>query len=166
MRYLMKQKVFCLGDDFAVKDDRGRDAFYIDGKVFTLRQTLVFLDPGGSEVARIVKRILSFGPSYDLYRGGKHVANVRKQVDTLFRCPFTIDGPGPDDYEAAGNFIDHAYRFERGGRTVAEVSKRWFSLTDSYGVDIVDGEDPLLILAGTVVIDLCCHDEHGSHGKK
>jgi len=40
------------------------------------------------------------------------------------------------------------------------VSKKFFSLSDTYGVDVVEGEDHVLILACTVVIDLCSHDEH------
>ena len=62
-----------------------------------------------------------------------------------------------DDLEAQGSFMDMEYTFERGGRKVAEVSKRWFSWTDTYGVDIADGEDDVLILASTVVIDMICH---------
>lgn len=159
MRYLMKQKLFCLGDDFAITDQHGREAFYVDGKVFTIRHTLAFLDPGKREVARIEKRLLSLGPVYDLYRDGRAVAKISKQLFTLFRCKFTIDVPGPNDYEAVGSFIDHDYRFERGGRTVGRVSKKWFRLTDTYGVEVEDGEDALLLLASTVVIDLCCHEE-------
>jgi uncharacterized protein YxjI len=33
----------------------------------------------------------------------------------------------------------------------------WFRLTDTYGVEIADGEDPVLILASAVVIDMICH---------
>lgn len=160
MRYLMKQKIFCLGDDFAIKDESGREVAYVDGRVFTLRQTLDFLDARGARVAQIVKRLLSFGPVYDLYRGDRVVATISKNLFTFFRCKFTVDVPGPDDYEASGSFTDHDYRFERRGHTVALVSKKWFGLTDSYGVEIHPEEDVLLLLASTVVIDLCCHDEH------
>jgi len=77
---------------------------------------------------------------------------------TLFRCRFTVDVPGPDDYEAQGDFMDMEYTFSRAGEgQVAEVSKRWFSWSDTYGVDISDGEDDVLILASTVVIDMVCH---------
>jgi uncharacterized protein YxjI len=34
------------------------------------------------------------------------------------------------------------------------VSKRFFAFSDTYGVDIVDGEDDITILATAVVIDL------------
>lgn len=161
MRYQMHQKLFCLGDDFAVKDEQGREAFYVDGKVFTLRKTLSFLDAERNEVARIVKRLISIGPVYDVYSGGRLMATVSKKLFTLFRCKFSIDVPGPDDLEAVGSFIDHDYRFERGGRTVAWVSKKWFRLTDTYGVEVTDGVDPILILASTAVIDLCCHEDEG-----
>ncbi len=43
---------------------------------------------------------------------------------------------------------------------VAEVSKQWFTLADTYGVQISQGEDDVLILASTVVIDMACHGDH------
>ena len=85
---------------------------------------------------------------------------VKKHLFTLFRCKFTVDVPGPDDLEAEGSFLDMEYTFARAGKTVAEVSKRWFSFTDTYGVDIDGGEDDVLILASTVVIDMICHGDH------
>jgi uncharacterized protein YxjI len=75
---------------------------------------------------------------------------------TLFRCKFSVDVPGPDDLEAQGSFLDYDYKFTRGGHTAAEVSKSWFSMRDTYGVEIADGEDAVLILASTVVIDMVC----------
>ncbi len=84
---------------------------------------------------------------------------VKKHLFTLFRCRFTVDVPGPDDLEAQGKFLDREYTFSRSGRTVATVSQRWFTWADTYGVDIVDGEDEVLILASTVVIDMACHGD-------
>jgi len=51
------------------------------------------------------------------------------------------------------------YTFTRCGKVVATVSKQWFAWTDTYGVDIADGEDDVLILASTVVIDMVCHGD-------
>ena len=161
MRYVMRQKILSWGDDFTIKDADGRDAYRVDGKVLSFGDKLRFLDArSGAEVARIDQRLLSFGPSYEITRGGRHVATVKKQLFTLFRAKFTVDVPGPDDLEATGSFFDHEYTFERAGRTVASVSKRYFSFTDTYGLDIAPGEDDVLILASAVVIDLCVHDDH------
>ena len=45
-------------------------------------------------------------------------------------------------------------------RVVATVSKRWFSFTDTYGIEVADGEDPVLILASAVVVDMVCHSDN------
>jgi len=84
---------------------------------------------------------------------------VKKSIFTFFRCEFTVDVPGPDDLVAEGDFWQHEYSFLRHGRAVAAVSKRWFSWTDTYGVDVAQGEDDVLVLASAVVIDLCCHQD-------
>jgi uncharacterized protein YxjI len=72
-----------------------------------------------------------------------------------------VDVPGPDDLEAEGDFLDHEYVFNRDGSPVAAVSKQWFSWSDTYGVDIEHGEDDIVILASTVVIDMACHADKG-----
>ncbi|MGC3957128.1 MAG: LURP-one-related family protein [Verrucomicrobiota bacterium] len=163
MRYLMKQKLFCFGDDFAIKDEAGNDRFFVDGKAFTFGDKLSFQDMNGNELAFIRQKLLSWGPTYEIYREGKLAAVVKKHLFTLFRCKFTVDVPGPDDLEAQGSFMDMEYAFERSGQMVAEVSKRWFSWSDTYGVDIAAGEDDVLILASTVVIDMVCHQDGKRH---
>ena len=100
------------------------------------------------------------GPTYEITRNGELAAVVKKHLFTLMRCKFTVDVPGPDDLEAQGNFLDMEYTFTRAGQVVAEVSKRWFTFADTYGVDVQDGEDDVLILASTVVIDMVCHGDH------
>lgn len=160
MRYVMKQKLFSWGDDFLIKDENGRDAFFVDGKAFSLGNQLSFQDMAGNELAFIKQKLLAWGPTYEIYREGQLYAVVQKELFTFFKCRFTVDVPGPDDLEAEGDFMDHEYTFTRNGLDVAEVSKQWFSWTDTYGVDIAAGEDEVLIIASTVVIDMACHDEH------
>ena len=159
MRYVMKQKLFSWGQDFHIKDDAERDVYFVDGKVFTLGQKLSFQDLDGNELAFIRQKLLSWGPTYEISRSGQLVAIVKKKLFTFMRCKFTIDVPGPDDLESEGNLLDYEYTFTRHGQTVATVSKRWFSLTDTYGVEIASGEDDVLILSSTVVIDMACHSD-------
>lgn len=160
MRYLLKQKFWSWGDDFTIKDEAGNDAFFVDGKVFTIGNKLSFQDMNGNELAFIRQKLLSWGPTYEITRDGALAAVVKKHLFTLFRCKFTVDVPGPNDLEAQGSFLDMEYSLTRGGRQVAEVSKRWFSWTDTYGVEINHTEDPVLILASVVVIDMVCHADN------
>jgi uncharacterized protein YxjI len=157
MRYIMKQKLFCWGDDFVIRDEEGRDRFFVDGKAFTLAEQLSFQDTAGRELAYIRQRLLAWGPTYEIYRGGAVAAVVKKELFTFFKCRFQVDVPGPDDPEATGDFLDLEYQFVRRGRPIATVSKRWFALADTYGVEIAAGEDDVLLLAATVVIDMVCH---------
>jgi len=159
VRYLMRERILSWGDDFTIKDEAGREAFYVDGKVFSFGDKLSFKDRDGQEVALIDQKLLSFGAQYEIARGGTTVAVVKKHLFTLFRARFTVDVPGPDDLEAKGNFLEHEYVFERDGRDVARISKKWLSLSDSYAIDINEGEDDVVILAAAVVIDLVSHPD-------
>jgi len=158
-RYIMKQKLFCWGDDFVIRDEVGNDAFFVDGKVFCLGNQLSFEDLQKRELVYIKQTLLAWSPTYEIYRDGVVVAVVRKDLFTFFQCAFSVDVPGPNDLVAQGNFLDHEYTFMRGTDCVATISKQWFSWTDTYGVDITDGEDDVLLLASTVVIDMACHPD-------
>lgn len=159
MRYVLKQKFWSLGDDFTIKDESGNEVYFVDGKVFTIGNKLSFQDMNGNELAFIHQKLLSWGPTYEITRDGALAAVVKEHLFTLIHCKFTVDVPGPDDLEARGSFLDMEYTFARGSRPVAEVSKRWFSWTDTYGVEIGNDEDPVLLLASAVVIDLVCHGD-------
>jgi uncharacterized protein YxjI len=156
---MMRERILSWGDDFTIKDADGNEAFHVDGKVFSFGDKLTFKDSSGTEVLRINQKLLSFGPLYEIIRGGETVAAVKKHLFTLFRARFTVDVPGPDDLEARGNFLDHEYTFTRHEREIARVSKKFFSLADTYAIDIDDGEDNVLILAAAVVIDLVSHPD-------
>jgi uncharacterized protein YxjI len=156
MRYVMKKKLFSWGSDFTIRDVDGSDVFFVDGKMLSLRDLLVFQDMRGNELATVQKKLLSWGPTYEIYHAGELKAVVKESLFTLLGHRFTVDDEnGPDDLEASGNFTDHQYTITRGGRQVAQVSERWFTLADTYGVDIVEGQDDVLILACTVVIERC-----------
>ena len=156
MRYVMKKKLLAMGDDFVIKDADGNDAFYVDGKVFTIRDRLIFQDMSGNELCVIQKKLLSWGPTYEIYRAGELKAVVKEALFTLVGHRFSVDDvQGDDDLDAKGNFTDHEYTFTRRGPLVAQVSESWFSIRDTYGVDVSPGQDDVLILACAVVIERC-----------
>lgn len=157
MRYLLRQKLFSWGDDFTIKDENERDAFFVDGKMFSFGDQLSFQDMQGNELAYIKEKVFAWGKTFEIYRSGRLAAVVKKELFTFFKCRFTVDVPGPDDLEATGDFLDHEYEFRRGDRTVASVSKQWFTLRDTYGIDVADNEDAVLVLASAVVVDMACH---------
>ena len=159
MRYLMHQKWLSFGDDYTIQNESGQDVFFVDGRAFSIGDKLSFEDMAGNELAFIRQRLLTLGKTYDIERNGR-TTTIHKEMFTFFSCTFQIDVPGPNDLEAKGNLSDHEYQIrDTRGQAVAEVSKRWFRFTDTYGVDVAPGQDDVLILAAAVVIDLCCHPD-------
>lgn len=159
MRFVMKERLLSWGDDFYIKDENDRDVFFVDGKALSIGDQLSFQDLQGNELAYIKQKLIALGPTFEIYRDGQLVAVVKKKLFTFLRHVFTVDVPGPDDLVAEGDFWDHEYTFSRDGRVVGQVSKRWIAWSDTYGVEIADDEDAVLVLASAVVIDQVCHDE-------
>ncbi len=159
-RYQLNQKIFSLGDSYTICDEDGEEKAIVRSQFFTIGKKLFLEDNNGNELLMIRQRLLSFGPCYEISAQGQQIAVVKKHLFTFFKCRFSVDVPGPDDLEATGSFLDHEYTFERGGREVATVSKKWFSFGDSYGVEIIDGQDDVLILGSAIVIDLASHPEN------
>ena len=157
-KYRMREKMFAVGDDYWIEDDGGERAFKVNGKALRIRDTLVLETPEGSELFTIQEKKLSVRDKMEVERDGKTVATVKKALITPLRERFSIEVEGGDDMEAKGNIVDHEYSIERGGDKVAEVSKRWFRVRDTYGIEIAPGQEEALILAVTVCIDQMTHD--------
>jgi uncharacterized protein YxjI len=162
VRYVLREKLLTVTHDFAIYDEGGKELYRVDGKLLSFGNKLSLREVEGREVATIDQKLLSWGPTYEIHRDGQLAAVVKKHLFTVLRYRFTVDVPGPDDLEAMGDLIHRDYTFKRGDRTVAEVSKRWLTLTDMYGVDVVAGEDAVLILASVIVIHLVTHEEAAS----
>jgi uncharacterized protein YxjI len=151
-RFLMREKLLAIGDDFWIENDNGARAYKVNGKAVRLRQTFVLEDASGGEVARIQERKLSIRDKIVIERGGDTAATVHKALVGI-RDRFAIDVEHGDDLKAHGNVVDHEYEIRRDGDTIATISKKWFRVRESYGVEINGGEDTALILAMTVAID-------------
>ncbi len=151
-RFLMREKLLSIGDDFWIENAEGERAYKVDGKAFRVRQTFVLENAAGDEVARIQERKLSIRDTVAIERGGDTAATVKKALVGI-RDRFSIDVAHGADMKAHGNVVDHEYEIERDGDTVATISKKWFRVRESYGVDVAPDEDVALILAITVAID-------------
>ena len=158
-RYQMRQKIFALGQDFFIEDERGQKVFKVDGKVLRVRDTLYFKDLQGNTLCQIQQKIARIRDTMDIDGpDGKAVASVKKAVITPVRDRWTVKiGNGPD-LKVQGNILDHEYKIEEGRTKIAEISKKWFRLRDSYGVEVAPGQKDIVILAVTVAVDMMAHE--------
>jgi uncharacterized protein YxjI len=154
----MRQKLVSIGDDFWIENEAGQRVFKVDGKALRVRQTLIFEDTQGHELAKIQERMLHIKDSMEIEGpDGRRVAMVKKALITPLRDRWTVNVADGPDLEVQGNIVDHEYTIGEGRDKVAEVSKRWFRLRDTYGVEIEPGQDDVVILAVTVVLDEMAH---------
>jgi uncharacterized protein YxjI len=161
--YLLRERFFRLGEDSDITDEHGRPVPQVDGKVLSLCKRLVVRDPEGREVAQVQRKLIAMRPTYEISIAGRRAAEVRKRLFTPFGDRFTIDVPGPDDMEMTGDLLDHEFAIRRGDQTVATISKRWFSMRDTYAVDIAADQDDLLLLASVLALDLAEDQERAQH---
>ncbi|HSL64884.1 MAG TPA: LURP-one-related family protein [Gaiellaceae bacterium] len=157
-KYRMREKLFAIGDDFWIENEDGELQFKVNGKALRLRDTLVLEDSSGTELFSIQEKKLRVRDTMEIERGGHTVATVKKALISPFRERFSIEVEGGEDMEAKGNVVDHEYKVERAGEKVAEVSKRWFRVRDTYGIEIAPGADDALVLAVAVCLDQMAHD--------
>ena len=157
-RYQMHEKLVSIGDDFWIENGAGQRVFKVDGRALRIRETFKIKDMQGNEVAEIQEKLVTVRDTMDIARGGQTIATVKKALMTPLRGRFAVKIAGGADMDVQGNILAHDYKIEQGGREIAEVSKKWFRVRDSYGVDIQPGQDDALILAITVVIDQMMSD--------
>jgi len=151
--YLIRKKLVAFGDDFWVEDERGDRVFHVDGKVMRLRDTFVIETPDGEELVTVKERKLPLRETMVIERHGEELATVQKALITPLRDKFTVELTRGGRLEARGDFLDHEFTIEwENGVPMAEVSKKWFSLRDTYGVSIAPEQDAVFAIAIAVCI--------------
>jgi uncharacterized protein YxjI len=166
-RYKIRQKMISIGDDFWIENQDGQRVFKVDGKALRLRKTLIFEDVNGNKLAQIQERWLPIKETMAIDdANGNQMATVKKALIAPLRDRWSVNVKGGPDLDVQGNILDHEYSIKQGWNKVAEVSKKWISLTDTYMVEIDDGQNDVLILAIAVAIDMMAHDDNDKEKKK
>ena len=155
-RFQMRQKMISIGDDYWIEDEHGERAFKVDGKAVRIRDTWSLEDASGREVATIREKKLSIRNSITIDLGDRQ-ATVKKALVGI-RDRFVVEVDGGPDLKIHGNIVDHEYEVERDGDEIAEISKKWFRVRDTYGVEVRDPLDVVLVLAATVAVDALAHE--------
>jgi uncharacterized protein YxjI len=152
-RYRMREKMFAIGEDFWIETKDGENAFKVDGKALRLRDTFILKDANGDDLFTAQAKKLHIHDTMKIERRGDTVATIKKALITPLRDRFSIELADGTELKAKGNIVDHEYKIERDGDAVAEVSRRWFRIRDTYGIEIAPGQEDALILAVTACID-------------
>lgn len=165
MRYSVREKIFSIGDDFWVTDEQGNQVYLVDGKALRLRETFELKDRSGSVVATVRKKLLAIRDSMNIERDGTVIATVKKALISPLHHRSVVELSGGGELEAVGNILDKEFEIRSGGAVLAQISRSWFRLRDTYGVDVAPGQDDALMLAIAVCLDRIHHDEEENRSR-
>lgn len=164
MRYQVQERLFSVGTDFWIEDEAGDRAFLVDGKALSLRETFELKDAAGHLRARIRKRLLAMRDTMEIEDGSGVIATVRPAFFSPLRHRYLIDLADGERLEATGNFADKDWTLTAAdGREVGRISRQWFRIRDSYGVEVAPGADDGVVIAIAVCIDRIHEDEVRKH---
>jgi uncharacterized protein YxjI len=165
MRYAVKEKLFSIGDDFWITDEAGDNAFLVDGKVLRLRQTLEIQDPDRHVLVTVRKKLIALHESMEIEEDGALVATVRKALISPLRHRSTVELADGRHLDVTGSILDKEFEITAGGEVLARISRAWFRIRDTYGVEVAPGQDDVLFLAIAVALDRIQHDDDAGDGR-
>ncbi|MFD9368284.1 LURP-one-related/scramblase family protein [Streptomyces sp. NPDC060020] len=154
MKYLVRDKVLAIGDDYWIEDEDGRHAFLVDGKALRVRDTLELKDPDGLILITLREKMLGFRDAMTLERDERRLAVIRRKRFSLLRNHFRVTMAEGTELDVSGRILDREFKVEYDGELLALVSRQWYRLRETYAVDVVreDADAALLVAVAVCVI--------------
>ncbi|MFF0588901.1 LURP-one-related/scramblase family protein [Streptomyces sp. NPDC003781] len=153
MRFLVYDRLLGIGDDYWIEDDRGNKVFLVDGKAMRLRDTWELKDAQGRVLIDIHQKVFALRDTMVIERAGEPLARIKRKRLSLLRNHYRVSLADGTELDVSGKILDREFAVEYDGELLAVVSRRWLTLRDTYGVDVVrDDADPALLIALAVCV--------------
>ncbi|WP_030762250.1 LURP-one-related/scramblase family protein [Streptomyces sp. NRRL F-2664] len=154
MKYLVRDKMLAIGDDYWIEDEDGRHAFLVDGKALRFRDTLELKDPDGRILITLREKLLGFRDAMTLEREERRLAVIRRKRFSLLRNHFRVTLVEGTELDVSGRILDREFKVEYDGELLALVSRQWYRVRETYAVDVVreDADAALLVAVAVCVI--------------
>jgi len=160
-QFIIDQKIMAMRDTYGIKDRNGNLLAYVKKKVVSLGPNFWFESPDGARLGEVKGKVVTVRPTFEVYDAqGQLVAVVKKKVLKLLGSEWWLENAsGQEVARIKGKIMAHDFTIQSPtGTPLAQITKKWVTLRDSYGVEIVgSGLDPYVILAYAVVMD---HVQH------
>ncbi|MEV5440109.1 LURP-one-related family protein [Streptomyces sp. NPDC052682] len=153
MRFLVYDRLLGIGDDYWIEDERGTKVFLVDGKALRLRDTWELKDTQGRVLIDIHQKMLALRDTMVLQRAGEPLATIRRKRLSLLRHHYRVSLADGNELDVSGRILDREFAIEYDGELLAVISRRWITLRDTYGIDVVrEDADPALLVALAVCV--------------
>lgn len=92
----------------------------------------------------------------------RELATVQKKFSFIGK-KFSIESVFGEYTIDSIDIFSHAYVIRKHGQVVANISRAFFTLADTYGVEILGNEDHAFIIALAIVIDQVLAEDQRNH---
>ncbi|MEU7578464.1 LURP-one-related family protein [Streptomyces sp. NPDC041068] len=162
MRLLVRDRMLGIGDDYWIEDDQGRKVFFVDGKAMRLRDTFELKDMQGRVLIDIRAKMLALRDTMVIEREGEPLAKVKRKRLSLLRNHYRVELVDGTELDVSGKILDREFAIEYDGELLADISRRWFRVRETYGLHVVrEDADPALLLAVAVCVIRLAEKERG-----
>ncbi|MFI5658205.1 LURP-one-related/scramblase family protein [Streptomyces sp. NPDC051684] len=163
MRYEVRERIFAIGEDYWIEDENGHKAFLVDGKAMRLRDTFEIKGPDGRVLIDIHEKMFALRDTMVIERGDEELARIKRKRLSLLRNHYRVQlADGSTELDVSGKILDREFAVEYEGELLAEISRRWLRVRDTYGVNVVrDDADPALLIAVAVCVIHLAEKERG-----
>ncbi|MFF8942410.1 LURP-one-related/scramblase family protein [Streptomyces sp. NPDC014864] len=153
MRFLVRDRILGIGDDYWIEDEQGRKVFLVDGKAMRLRDTFELKDTQGRILIDIHQKMFALRDTMVIERGGEALAKIRRKRLSLLRNHYRVSLVDGTELDVSGKILDREFAVEYDGELLAVISRRWLTVVETYGVDVVrEDMDPALVIAVAVCV--------------
>ncbi|GAA1419693.1 LURP-one-related/scramblase family protein [Streptomyces thermospinosisporus] len=149
----MRDRLLGIGEDYWIEDDRGNKVYLVDGKAMRLRDTFELKDTQGRVLIDIHQKMLALRDTMVIERDGEPLARIRRKRLSLLRNHYRVYLVDGTELDVSGKILDREFAVEYDGELLAVISRRWLTIRDTYGVDVVrEDADPALLIAVAVCV--------------
>ncbi|MFD8424649.1 LURP-one-related/scramblase family protein [Streptomyces sp. NPDC059466] len=163
MRFLVRDRLLGFGDDYWIEDEHGNKVFLVDGKAMRLRDTFELKDTRGRVLIDIHQKMFALRDTMVIGRDGETLATIRRKRLSLLRNHYRVALVDGSELDVSGKILDREFGIDYDGELLAQISRRWLRVRETYGVDVVrDDADMALLIAVAVCVIHLAEKEHGS----
>ncbi|NYV74407.1 LURP-one-related/scramblase family protein [Streptomyces sp. UH6] len=167
MRLVVRERLVAVGDDYWIEDENGNKVYLVDGKAMRLRETFELKHGRTEEVLLVIrKKVVALRATMAIERDGEPLATVRRKSLSLLRNHYKVTMADGTELDVSGKIADREFAVEHRGELLAVISRRWLTLRDTYGIDVVrDDADPALLAAVTICVIHLAEKERAGGGE-
>ncbi|WP_453061204.1 LURP-one-related/scramblase family protein, partial [Streptomyces mexicanus] len=112
MRFLVRDRILGIGDDYWIEDEHGTKVFLVDGKAMRLRDTFELKDAQGRVLIDIHQKMFALRDTMVIERDGQALAKIRRKRLSLLRNHYRVSLVDGTELDVSGKILDR----EWGGR--------------------------------------------------